>query len=302
MWAALQACFRFPKGKLKEDAKKFAMITLGTAFRNFRHTLHKDYVKKGLSPKSKFGKIPDTMWEEFKLMKNKSEAQALSQQMTEKAQKAAENPHHLGAGGYDGMIPHWRREEEERRKASLPDLFEGIDDRAKYWCLARRPRNRGGKIVYENPTTAKIYERLAQIVEAQKQGLPSQELQPRPEANIEHAAPSTVPEGNNHVGDQTTPAGNDGVDEFPAHDPTPPEPLVLEANIEAERPVLPSPQSPPKITKKPSPQAPQKMPEIPRMISTYEKAPSADVDKFLGALNKMPSSSKTRKRSLYEGK
>ena len=79
MWAALQACFRLPKGKPKEDARKFAMITLGTAFRIFRHTLHKDYVKKGLSPKSKFGKIPDTMWEEFKLMKNTPEAKALSQ-------------------------------------------------------------------------------------------------------------------------------------------------------------------------------------------------------------------------------
>ncbi|RLN04995.1 hypothetical protein C2845_PM13G07710 [Panicum miliaceum] len=79
MWAALQACFRFLEGKPKEDAKKFVMITLGIAFRNFRHTLQKDYVKKGLSPRSKLGKIPDTMWEEFKLMKNKPEAQALSQ-------------------------------------------------------------------------------------------------------------------------------------------------------------------------------------------------------------------------------
>ena len=113
MWAALQACFRFLEGKPKEDAKKFAMITLGTAFRNFRHTLHKDYAKKGLSPKIKFGKIPDAMWEEFKLMKETVEAQDLSEKMTEKAQKAAENPHHLGAGGYDVKIPHWRREEEE---------------------------------------------------------------------------------------------------------------------------------------------------------------------------------------------
>jgi len=113
MWAALQACFRFPEGKPKEDAKKFAMLTLGTTFRNFRHTLHKDYAKKGLSPKIKSGKIPDAMWEEFKLMKETAEAKALSEKMTEKAQKAAENPHHLGAGGYDGKIPHWRREEEE---------------------------------------------------------------------------------------------------------------------------------------------------------------------------------------------
>ncbi|RLM65772.1 hypothetical protein C2845_PM16G01620 [Panicum miliaceum] len=79
MWAALKACFRFPEGKPKEDAKKFAMITLGTPFRNFWHTLHKNYVKKGLSPKSKFGKIPDAMWEQFKQMKNTAEAKALSQ-------------------------------------------------------------------------------------------------------------------------------------------------------------------------------------------------------------------------------
>ncbi|KAG2620387.1 hypothetical protein PVAP13_3NG096060 [Panicum virgatum] len=133
MWVALQACFRFPEGKPKEDAKKFAMITLGTAFRNFWHTLHKDYANKGLSPKIKFGKIPDAMWEEFKLMKETPEAKALSEKMIEKAQKAAENPHHLGA--------------------------------------ARRPRYREGKVVFENPTTAEIYERLAQIVDAEKQGL-----------------------------------------------------------------------------------------------------------------------------------
>jgi hypothetical protein len=171
MWATLQACFRFPEGKPKEDAKKFAMITLGTAFRNFRHTLHNDYANKGLSPKIKFGKIPDAMWEEFKLMKEMAEAKALSEKMTEKAQKAAENPHHLGAGGYDGEIPHWRREEEEQRKAGLPDLFEGISECAKYWCLARRPRCIEGKVVFENPSTTEIYERLVQIIDAEKQGL-----------------------------------------------------------------------------------------------------------------------------------
>jgi len=40
MWAALQACFRFPKGKPKEDARKFVMITLGTAFRKFEDGWH----------------------------------------------------------------------------------------------------------------------------------------------------------------------------------------------------------------------------------------------------------------------
>ena len=45
-----------------------------------------------------------------------------------------------------------------------------------------------------------------------------------------------------------------------------------------------------------SPQAPPKMPEIPRMLTTYEKAPSANVDKFLRSMNKMPSSSKNKEK------
>ena len=124
------------------------------------------------------------------------------------------------------------------------------------------------------------------------QGCPSQELQPRPEANIEHAALSPVPEENNREQDQTTPACNDRVDDFPHHDPTPPE-----ANIETEHPILPSSKSPAKITKIPSPQVPPKMPEIPRMITTYGKAPSAYVDKFLRAMNNPPSSFKNKEKA-----
>ena len=56
-------------------------------------------------------------------------------------------------------------------ESKLTDLFEGIPERGKYWCLARQPRYRAGKVVFENLTTAEIYERLAQIVDAEKQGL-----------------------------------------------------------------------------------------------------------------------------------
>jgi len=123
------------------------------------------------------------------------------------------------------------------------------------------------------------------------QGCLSQELQPLLEANIEHATLSPVPEENNHEQDQTTLVDNDRVDDFPRHDPTP-----AEANIETRHPVLPSLKSVAKITKMPSPQAPPKMTKIPRMITTYGKAPSADVDKFLRAMNKMPSSSKNKEK------
>uniref|UniRef100_K3YDU7 Ubiquitin-like protease family profile domain-containing protein n=1 Tax=Setaria italica TaxID=4555 RepID=K3YDU7_SETIT len=53
--------------------------------------------------------------------------------------KAAKNPHHLGAGGYTAKMDKWRREEEERRLAGLPDLLEGLDERSRNWMLSRVP-------------------------------------------------------------------------------------------------------------------------------------------------------------------
>jgi hypothetical protein len=51
--------------------------------------------------------------------------------------KAAENPHHLGSGD---MLPSWQNgwlEEEERRVAGLPALFEGMDERSRnFFVLA----------------------------------------------------------------------------------------------------------------------------------------------------------------------
>jgi hypothetical protein len=33
----------------------------------------------------------------------------------------------------------WRKEEEERRVAGLPTIFEGMDERSRNWILARVP-------------------------------------------------------------------------------------------------------------------------------------------------------------------
>jgi hypothetical protein len=86
-----------------------------------------------------YGNIPLAVWEEFVEQKKISEAVALSVQQKEKAMKAAENPHHLGSGGYAAKMAKWRKEEEERRVAGLPALFEGMDEHSRNWCLARVP-------------------------------------------------------------------------------------------------------------------------------------------------------------------
>jgi hypothetical protein len=51
--------------------------------------------------------------------------------------KDAENPRHLGSGGYVAKLVKWRQEQEERRVAALPVLFEGMDERSRNWCLAQ---------------------------------------------------------------------------------------------------------------------------------------------------------------------
>uniref|UniRef100_K3ZL37 Transposase Tnp1/En/Spm-like domain-containing protein n=1 Tax=Setaria italica TaxID=4555 RepID=K3ZL37_SETIT len=109
LWATVKERFNFPEGQ-----EKF----------------------KGKYARDDFVKIPIDMWEEFKQQKNTLEAKALSEENTAKAMKAAENPHHLGAGGYVAKIAKWRREEVERRRACLPNMFVGLDERSRNWVLA----------------------------------------------------------------------------------------------------------------------------------------------------------------------
>ena len=116
------------------------MGLLGRCFTNWRSTLNKKiYVQKGKNARDDSGKIPVDIWKEFKQQKNMEEAVALGEENYVKAMKAAENPHHLGTGGYSGKIAEWRREEEEREKAGLPDIFVGLDGHSWNWVLARTP-------------------------------------------------------------------------------------------------------------------------------------------------------------------
>jgi hypothetical protein len=82
-----------------------------------------------------YGNIPPADWEEFVDQKKTAEAFALSVQQKEKAMKAAENPYLLGSGGYAAKMAKWRKEEEERRVASLPTIFESMDERSRNWIL-----------------------------------------------------------------------------------------------------------------------------------------------------------------------
>jgi hypothetical protein len=109
--------------------------------------------------------------------------------------KAAENPHHLGSGGYAAKMAKWRKEEEERRVAGLPALFEGMDERSRNWILARVPAIALDiNVSFHKPTTEQIYRKLERLAEMQKNGL----FMPNREKDMLTAAIGT-PEHSSHV-------------------------------------------------------------------------------------------------------
>jgi DNA-directed RNA polymerase subunit F len=72
--------------------------------------------------------------------------------------KAAENPHHLGSGGYAAKMAKWRKEEEEKRVASLQALFEGMDEHSRNWILDRVPAIApNDNVSFYKLTTEQIY-------------------------------------------------------------------------------------------------------------------------------------------------
>jgi hypothetical protein len=86
--------------------------------------------------------------------------------------KAAENPHRLGSGGYAAKMAKWRNDEEERRVAGLPTIFEGMDERSRNWILARVPAiPPDGNVSFQKPSIEQIYQKLEGLAEMQKKGL-----------------------------------------------------------------------------------------------------------------------------------
>jgi hypothetical protein len=163
--------FVYPEG-IENAGRTFAEGLCGRALRNWRSTLNTEFVQKGKYARDVYGNIPLAVWEEFVDQKKTAEAVALSVQQKEKAMKAAENPHRLGLGGYAAKMATWRKEEEERRVAGLPTIFEGMDERSRNWILARvlaiPPDD---NVSFQKPLIEQIYQKLEGLAEMQKKGL-----------------------------------------------------------------------------------------------------------------------------------
>jgi hypothetical protein len=159
-------------GRYKNAGRTFAEGLCGRALRNWRSTLNIEFVQKGKDARDVYGNILLAVWEEFVDQKKTSEVVALSVQQKEKAMKAVENPHRLGSGGYAAKMAKLRKEEEEKRVAGLPTIFEGMDERSRNWILARVPAIApDGNVSFQKPSTEQIYQKLEELAEMQKKGL-----------------------------------------------------------------------------------------------------------------------------------
>jgi hypothetical protein len=113
LWAKVKEKFAYREGT-ENASRTFAEGLCGRALRNWRSTLNTEFVQKGKDARDVYGNIPLAVWKEIVEQKKMAEVVALSVQQKEKAMKVAENPHHLGSGGY--AVKNGKIEAERRRK------------------------------------------------------------------------------------------------------------------------------------------------------------------------------------------
>uniref|UniRef100_K3YYU5 Ubiquitin-like protease family profile domain-containing protein n=1 Tax=Setaria italica TaxID=4555 RepID=K3YYU5_SETIT len=290
LWATVKGRFTFPEGQEK-FTRNIAEGLLGRCFRNWRSTFNKEYVQKGKNARDDF--------EEHV-----------------KAMKATENPHHFGSGGYAAKIAKWRREEEERRRAGLLDMFAGLDERSRNWpdrekdqltTMIGTVEHSGyvramsstlpwGKAFPNNQARYRKRDRYKKNLEEKMREITKQQFL---EFLANHAMSQTMVDPTVFDGQRQ---GANNEDEQPMLSP------ILEAlneddqtstlegdkrvdDLEVNDPTSPSPASPP----------PKRL-AVPRMVSTYEKAPPADIDNFLNVLKKKASSSNCVPKDYEHGK
>ena len=103
------------------------------------------------------------------------EAKAKSEKFTDLAKRNTLH-HHVGMTGYAAKRPKWRQEEREAAEAGLDNPFEGVDERARDFFYARRPKKlKEGRNKYNEPQTEEAEKALLAIKAAKERG----EFQPR---------------------------------------------------------------------------------------------------------------------------
>uniref|UniRef100_J3ME78 Uncharacterized protein n=1 Tax=Oryza brachyantha TaxID=4533 RepID=J3ME78_ORYBR len=119
--------------------KKRAFSTIGTAWKNFKHELHTEYMldPNESIPLEDYPHITPEICEQFKRLKRTPEFQAISEAHRQ-LQARNEHPHMLRTGGYIRRMEQWRKEDEVARQSNILAPFADIpDERARNWDRAQ---------------------------------------------------------------------------------------------------------------------------------------------------------------------
>ena len=112
-------------------------MTAGKAWKQWKCTLVKEYVKEGVTPFDKYHQIKEEAWEVFKKTKTSAEFKLKSDAAKLLAEKYC-HPHKMGTAGYAGMAPIWAMEDADVEVHKRTKIFGHIrDPRVRNWARAR---------------------------------------------------------------------------------------------------------------------------------------------------------------------
>jgi hypothetical protein len=119
--------------ELESRLKKFALIKMAEAFKNYKKDLDKKFIKKGKTPdfSGGYAKLRHH-WADFVAYKTSSKAVERSNINKENARKKIYH-HKMGSKGYAGCMPQWDALEEKFRAAGITPEPANWNVRARNW-------------------------------------------------------------------------------------------------------------------------------------------------------------------------
>ncbi|KAL6871508.1 hypothetical protein ACP4OV_014337 [Aristida adscensionis] len=169
LWSDIQSMFEIQE-EVKNLVKVRTLKAIGASFKQFKHTLTKQYVAKGLSPFDKYPFIQEEDWDNF-VKSRESDEFKHSSEVHKKIQSHNTNPHRLGTCGYDGKAEQWRQEDEKAICEGREPPFSDIDEeRCRYWARARLSKGSTGEAVFKNPKDQEVVDKIRQLTVESSQG------------------------------------------------------------------------------------------------------------------------------------
>jgi len=139
VWGEMMRRFTYPDGSNLDKCEAHVMYLAGKVLRNFIYRLNREYVQTGKNPCARYNYVLPEVWEAFVKQKQTPEAKAKGEQFSKLAKRNVHH-HHLGMTGYATKKPKWRAEERATNEAGQPDPYDGIDERARDYLKARKPK------------------------------------------------------------------------------------------------------------------------------------------------------------------